>query len=49
VSESTGEVEGVEGEDEGEGGGGEVVVEEENERTSTRDGVDVYLKLRSPP
>jgi hypothetical protein len=49
MSKSTGEVEGVEGEDEGEGGGGEVVVEEENERTSTRDGVDVYLKLRSPP
>jgi len=47
VAESTGEVRGVEGEDEGEGGGGEVVVEEENERTSTRDGVDVCLKLRS--
>jgi len=49
VSESRDEVEGVEGEDEGEGGGGEVVMEEENERTSTRDGVDVCLKLRSPP
>ena len=48
VAKSMGEVRGTEGESEGEGGGGEVVVEEENERTSTSDGVDVCLKLRSP-
>jgi GTPase involved in cell partitioning and DNA repair len=49
VSELRDEVKGVEGEDKGEGGGGEVVMEEENERTSTRDGVDVCFKLCLPP
>ena len=48
VAGSTGEVGGVEGKGEGESGGGEVVVEAENERRSTHDGVDVCLKLRSP-
>jgi hypothetical protein len=41
----TGEVQGVQGE--GEGSGRKEVVVEENERTSTHDGVDVCLKLRS--
>jgi hypothetical protein len=44
----SGDLRGVEGEGKGGSGGGEVEVEAQNERRSTRDGVDVCLKLRCP-